>query len=86
MSSTLHVIYIAIIHKEPCNISHNKSDSLYLARLLGLLKVDPTAGGVTGLPLLPCEGGQVQVSPRHKNIIYGLSCQCDRGRVEADLT
>ena len=57
------MIYIAIIHKEPCNISHNKSDSLYLARLLGLLKVDSTAGGVTGLPLLPCEGGQVQVSP-----------------------
>ena len=81
-------IYIAIIHKEPCNISHNKSDSLYLARLLGLLKVDPTAGGVAGLPLLPCEGGQVQVSPRHKIIIYlyCLSCQCNRGRVEADLT
>ena len=55
-------IYIAIIQEEPCNISHNKPDSLYLARLLGLLKVDPTAGGVTGLPLLPCEGGQVQVS------------------------
>ena len=62
ITNVLHLIYIAIIHKEPCNISHNKSDSLYLARLLGLLKVDPTAGGVTGLPLLPCEGGQVQVS------------------------
>ena len=62
ITNVLHLNYIAIIHKEPCNISHNKSDSLYLARLLGLLKVDPTAGGVPGLPLLPCEGGQVQVS------------------------
>ena len=62
ITNVLHLIYIAIIHKEPCNISHNKPDSLYLARLLGLLKVDSTAGGVTGLPLLPCEGGQVQVS------------------------
>ena len=62
ITNVLHLNYIAIIHKEPCNISHNKSDSLYLARLLGLLKVDSTAGGVTGLPLLPCEGGQVQVS------------------------
>ena len=76
-------IYIAIIHKEPCNISHNKPDSLYLARLLGLLKVDPTAGGVPGLPLLPCEGGQVQVSASK---YWFLSSQCDEGRVEADLT
>ena len=77
------MIYIAIIHKEPCNISHNKSDSLYLARLLGLLKVDSTAGGVPGLPLLPCEGGQVQVSPSK---YWCLSCLSDGGRVEADLT